>query len=86
MQMLSTWSYVIVYSALAMKEMNTDSNVRNNSFWNDRILDLSKLKALAGDKRSVAQIIALVPEQGGKYCCKRRNGYYHLFLYSPQCF
>ena len=53
---------------------------------NDKILDLTKLKALADDKINVAQMMISVFNRVENLVGKGENaGYQHFFLF-PQCF
>ena len=57
-----------------------------NSLRNDKILNLSKLKALADDKINVAKMIIYVFDRAENIVEKGENAGYQHFLLFPQCF
>ena len=57
-----------------------------NSLPNDKILDWSKLKALAGDKINPAEKLKFVLEMLENIVGKGENAGYQHFLLFPQCF
>ena len=57
-----------------------------NSLPKDRILDLSKLKALADDILNVNQKFRFALERKENIVGKRENAGYQHFLLFPQCF
>ena len=52
---------------------------------NKKILDLSKLRALAENKMSVPGNLKFVFSKGRKHCAERRNVGYQHFLFLLQC-
>ena len=62
------------------------SNPTLNSLPNDKILDWSKLKALADDKINVVQKLKFVGGRVENIVGKGENAGYQHFLLSPQCF
>ena len=57
-----------------------------NSIPNDKILDWSKLKALADNKIKVNEKLKFVLERVENIVGKRENAGYQHFLLYPQCF
>ena len=57
-----------------------------NSLPNDKILDWSKLKALADDKIKLAKIMIFVFDNIENMVGKGENAGYQHFLLFPQCF
>ena len=57
-----------------------------NSSPNDKILDVSKLKAFADDKMNVARIMIPVFDRVENIVVKGENAGYQHFLLFPQCF
>ena len=56
-----------------------------NPFQNDKILDVTKLKALADDKLNIAKMISLIDRVENTVGKGENAGYQHFFLF-PQCF
>ena len=57
-----------------------------NPLPNDKILDMTKLKAFADDKIDVAQMIVSVFDRVENIVGKGKNDGYQHFLLFPQCF
>ena len=57
-----------------------------NSLPNDKILDWSELKTLAGDKTNVTEKLNFVLERVENIVGKGENAVYQYFLLFPQCF
>ena len=57
-----------------------------NPFPHDKILNQTKLKAVADNKLNVTEMIISVFNIVEKHCGKRRNCLYKQFLLFPQCF
>ena len=57
-----------------------------NPFPNDRILDMTKLKAFADDKLNVAKMMMYLFNRVENTVGKRENAGYQHFLFFPLCF
>ena len=57
-----------------------------NSLPNDKILDVTKLKALADDKLNIAKMANSLFDRVEKTVGKGENACYQYFLLFPQCF
>ena len=57
-----------------------------NSLPNNKILDVTKLRAIAGDKINVAQMMISVFDRVANIVGKGENAGYQHFLLFPQCF
>ena len=57
-----------------------------NSFPNNKILDMTSLKALANDKINVPQMMVSVSDRIENIVGKGENAGYQHFLLFPQCF
>ena len=57
-----------------------------NSLPNDKILDVTKLKAFADGKKNIAQMMISVSDSVENIVGKGENAGYQHFLLFPQCF
>ena len=57
-----------------------------NPLPNDKILDMTKLKALVDDKLNVAKMMISLFDRGENTVGKEENAGYHHFLLFPECF
>ena len=83
--MLVTNSYInIPFSLLFIMQSNINTLFR--SLPNDKILDLSKLKAFADNNLNVNQKLKVASEKVENIVGKGENAGYQHFLLFPQCF
>ena len=79
----------ITYHSKVMARFFADREIDNqtiNSLPNDKILDWSKLKALADDKINVTEKLKFVLRRVENMVGKGENAGYQHFLLFPQCF
>ena len=75
-----------LYQAKILYVANLSQEVIVNSLPNDKILDWSKLKALADDNINLAEKLKFVLERVENIAGKGENAGYQHFLLFPQCF
>ena len=78
--------FIVLPNNVSFVHLLTRNQIWFNSLPNGKILDWSKLKALAYDKTNMVQKFEFVDGMTENIEGKRENAGYHHFLLSSQCF